>query len=381
MLKKIKIIAITLFARLFKLRNRKYVLFAVRNEIMLSYVLPIYNGLRNDSRLSLWFCFTNPDRFSANQIDTFKKKHTLKTISYRLAKHIDWELIIFPDHCPPFREKCHKIYTGHGLTAGKKVKDTAYIFGPRSLGKKGEIIYEKIFVNSQFIKDRIKENYSNFYPHVRVVGSLLSDQMRIEKNIDIQSLGLDINKKTIMICSTWGPHSLIQSQGHNFINEIPKIANDYNIIISVHLNNFTVSKSGCDDISGLLDRIEQTNVYINKSFQVPHLLLRNADILITDITSLGLYYPMLGRPIIFLDNQKTEFEPCALIPELRKVAYVINDFSNMRETIENALIKFNPERMKDLSLKIVSFHGQAWERHANEIYDSLSLNENKIKNE
>ena len=148
---------------------------------------------------------------------------------------------------------------------------------------------------------------------------------------------------------------------------------------SIHLNNFVQKYSGNRDWKTLLGSIDHKNTLITTDGREPFSLLASADLLITDTTSLGLYFTILRRPIIVFDNPKQEYEPFALLLELRKDAYLIRNVSEIKLDIEKAFNNFNPRKMESLSRKIFSYLGSSWKRYSHEIYESLSLAENNGK--
>ncbi len=364
---------------LFIFKKKKYVLFVVRNEIMFSYARPIYEHLNNDKRLRIYFCFPAPQDFLNENLEKLRKIHKFKTFHYPLARFLKWDLIFFPDHWPYFRRDCRQIYIGHGVGSSKKVGGESYVYGRRSCHADNTIIYDKIFTRSEYEHKRIEKYYPRFYSRSKVVGSLLVDEIKrftLLKDEILRKINFSSEKKILMVVSTWGPFSFIQTKGLEFISKIPDIADKYNIIISIHHNNFEAKYSGGQNWQDLLGRIKCKNVFTILDAREPYYLLANADILLTDITSLGLYFPILERPIIFFDNENVRLEPDCLTLELRKVSYVIKDLANIKSDIVKAIETFSPEKMKELSSKIFSYIGSSWQRYAQEIYDSLSMEPN-----
>jgi len=361
---------------LLRFKKKKDILLIAHNEIMFSYIRGIYEGLRKDKFLRIWFCFVMPDRFSPGNIKMLKAKYGFRSVSYRLARFIKWDLIIYPDHSFYFRKECKKIYIEHGLYGGKKVGGDSYVFGRRSCDENNKIIYDKIFESSEFIKEQVREYYPRFYSRVKVVGSMIGESIqgysKLRESV-LESINLDPQRKTVMFCSSWGPASFIQSQGIDFIKKVPNIAQRYSVILSVHLNNFVEKYSGGVNWRDILSKVNSKNTFVLLDRRESYRLLATADLLITDMTSLSLYYPILLRPIIFFDNPNVEYDPIGLIPELKKVAYVVKDIRNIEKNIQQAFDTFTPKAMEELNIKIISYLGNSWQRYAYEIYDCLSL--------
>lgn len=359
-----------------RLKRKKIILFVVRNEIMFSYAYEVYKLLENDVRLSLWFCFATPAQ--CIDLQKIKKRHRIRSIHYFFAKKINWDLILYPDHQQGFLEQCPKIYIGHGLNSGKLVDGQDYVFSKGAYDETGCMIYQKIFRHSEFVAQSLIQRYPQFKAKVKVVGSLTLDGLEavtVDKDKELKLFNFDISKKTILIVSTWGAHSLIQSRGEEVLSELPDILKDYNVILSLHLNNFTNAyyrsavdwKSAINAVEGI------AGFYFVKPGESSYRLLPLADLMVTDMTSLGLYYTILKRPIIYYKHPDERLGAGSLITELQKVAPVVNELKGLRSKIERGFKDFDVSRLDRFTQEVFSFYGQAWMRHKEEIYDSLSL--------
>jgi hypothetical protein len=361
--------------RVIRLTPTKKVLFVVHNEIMFQCAHEIALALGSDSRVKLWYCFVPPDRLAV--WSRLKKQYRIRTVSHRWARKIKWDLIVFPDHSGTFRPECVKIYAGHGIEGGKLVKGTTYVFGPRSMDAAGNYTYQKIFCSSEYIRAQVGAAHPEFSPLVRVVGSLLADRLgQHEPNREerFAAMNLDADRKTVFICSTWGPDSLIQAAGESLVREIDRLGADHNIILSLHYLNYVGSRHDRVNVHDLLSRIQAKHFYLTRPDEEGGIFfLPLADILVTDTTSLGLYFPRYARPIIFYDIPGVQLDPVGLAAELRRASYVIRDISGLERHIASCEEKFQPEAMRELSSRIVSYQGRAAERHKQEIYDSLGL--------
>ena len=373
MLKRI-FLAIETFILGFK--KKKDILFVVRNKLMLTYARAIYEILEEDSRLRLWICLYEPYDADDEEIKALKKKSNPRCISYFLARYLKWDLIIFPDHKPAFRADCQKIYVDHALCSGQAVDGDVYEYGSRARDRSGNIIYNKIFVASHFLANGIKNHHPDVYPYIRVVGNLFIDKLIDAKNGKpgiFKSTDFNHNRMTIVIASTWRNNSLIHNTGLELIEKLPDLAKQYNIVITIHYHNYYFRYPECLDWNDILGKINIENVCVIKPGTEPHHYLAQADLLIMDMTSLGLYFPVCGKPIIFWDNINVEYVPVNLIDELRKVAYVVNDISNLDLIINNALSNFDEEKMRILSNKISSYQGESGNRIKNEIYQCIHM--------
>ena len=353
---------------------KKNLLFIAHNEIMFSYIAPIYAGLKKDSRLRLWVCFFRPELFNPSTLKRLKKKFKFNAVPYKIARYLKWDLVFYPDHDPWFRKECKKIFIGHGIPMGKKNSNgNSYVYGPGSLDVNGEIIYDKFFESSMFLKELIKKNYQQFYPRVKVVGSLLADEMFREESPAITFKDKKNTKKTIMVTSTWGRDSLLISQGEKIIDQIKALKEKYNVIITVHQNNFLNKNSNNIDWRQELEKIQGDNVLVLTPEQNAYSFLPLADVLISDKTSLTAYYILLKRPIVFFDNFGDKYDAVTLAPEIRETLYCTKDLSNLLSHLDNSFKHFDIGKAQTLAEKVVSFLGESWIRYKEEIYDCLML--------
>ena len=87
------------------------------------------------------------------------------------------------------------------------------------------------------IKEQVRAYYPEFYDCVKIVGSLTADELleksrNFNREEELLKLNLDPSKKTIMIASSWGPYCLIQNQGEELIEQINRLQDEFNIVVS-----------------------------------------------------------------------------------------------------------------------------------------------------
>lgn len=355
------------------LRNKKerLVLFAVRNEIMFHYAYAIYERLKSDKRLKVLFCFVTPEQFV--NLAKVKAEYRVPGIPFFFARKIKWDLIVFPDHHYGFLPKCPKIYIGHGLSTSRIVDGDDYVFGRRAYDERGQMIYRKIFWPSEFVAEQIQEKLPQFTPFIKVTGSLLLDAMPSlvsDREKELKRLGLDPAKKTVLIASTWREESLIQSSAMDLARELPSVLAQYNVILSIHLNNFTKGKI---EWQGYLAQVKHKNFYRIDPTEYVYPFLPLADLLVMDITSLGLFYTIFERPVVYFKQPGMSYGVGDTLGQLEDAAYVIDDLVDLRSRIDQGFKNFDPRRMRSFTEKVFSHRGMAWQRHQEEIYDSLSL--------
>lgn len=361
-----------------KRKAKKNVLLIAPDEIMFAYTKPIYDKLIEDKRFRPWFCFCSLHKFRKENLTRIRNRHRLRSISHRIAKYIKWDLVLYPVHHSRvrIRRDCLKIYIGHSLKSGKTINGESYKYGRHSRDENNNIIYDKIFAASAHEKEMTKQLYPEHYARVRVVGSLLADELLAcasKRSAVRRKLGFGNGRKTVMVASTWGPHCFAQNSGIEFIGGVEQLLASYNVIFSLHHRNFQRKYSTHIDWQRLTSNHSLDNLYISTSNEESIQLLGTADLLITDHSSLGLYYLLLGRSVIFYENTDVEYEPGALMFELRNVAHVIRDVKNIENDIQEAFENCDRQKIAEAASKVCSYPTLAWRKYEQEIYDSLSL--------
>lgn len=359
-------------------KNKKNILFVVHNETMSMHIMPVYELLKKDKRLRLWVNFPLKNRFFPGNLDKLVKKHGLNIVSSKLAQYYRWNLIIMADHAGSFfGEKCKKILINHGPTAGKKVEGDNYKYGKYSKANGNKIAYNKIFETSEYSRDVVGKYHPEFYPVVSAVGSLIADKIikyRWQVDNITKDIGLDASRKTILIASTWGPNSFIQRQGDALLKILPEISRKYNIILTIHQNNYLQEYSAGRDWQNIIANIRLNNYYWIRGGEEPFKFLVCADAMLTDMTSLSLYYTLFEKPIILYDNPGTEYDHGALIPKLKRVSCVINDAGDLLNDIDKC---FNDAThingIKEVASAAFSCLGEADKFYKKEIYSCLSI--------
>jgi len=356
-------------------KTKKDILFPILSEVMLINAIVISRRLEEEQGLRLWFCFYEPERFKEGNLKKRITEHKLRTIQYGFASKIKWDLIIYCSHGPYFRHKSPKIYAGHGLRAGRLFSGKPYRHGSQSRDENNRVLYDKMFVSSEPDKEIIRKHFPDHYPTARVVGNLIAEEMVNllgQSKDELHDLPFDRSRKTIMITSSWGEHCLVAELGVDFMAIIRPLLVDYNIIFAMHPNNFVPVDSFGLNWNELLNGVDEENFYVIKEGEIPIKYLASADLLITDYTSMGLYYVLSGRPIIFVNNKNVEYEQGAPILKLRDVAYCVDQVANLKEHIPQAFETFDPVKILQFAKEVNGDTTISWERHREEIYDCFS---------
>lgn len=360
-------------------RNKKCVLIVISHRILFQYAEPVQQLLEANPLIKVKYCFNTYNKEGEEDVQKLAGSLKGKLIPHSVAKLYQWDLIIFPDHGKFFRKECPKFRIEHGVYSGKTVDGKSYFFGDTSFDDDNNVRYDKLLVSSKFVKKIGLSISEKFKGRIKVVGNILADDF-IESCEELPSLPEsfqhDKDKKTIMFTSTWGGISLWQNCGKQLLEHLPTLSERYNCIVSAHVLNFTNSAEDAALWDSAAKKYENSNVYLVEYGADPLKLMAHCDLVISDMTSLALYFPLKERPIIYFDIPNERLSKKGLIHQLKKAAYCIHDFATIEQDIENAITDFDPTKIKKLVKRSFSKKNRARECFLKESYRTLKLGDN-----
>ena len=115
-----------------------------------------------------------------------------------------------------------------------------------------------------------------------------------------QRLGLDPDKKTVLVAPSWSGLTLCKSAGASYIEDIVKVLQPLplNLIVKPHVCSFNAIMAGGVDWHTILMQLESRGlVRVDREID-DRPSLCHADILITDTSSRAFSFMMLGKPVI-----------------------------------------------------------------------------------
>jgi len=199
---------------------------------------------------------------------------------------------------------------------------------------------------------------------------------KVDRVSALKDNGLSNENKTVMVCSTWREHSLIRSHGMKLIEKLKELTVKYNVVLTIHENNFLSKYSGGVNWKVALSDLERNHrVKVLWDRESPFRYLGLADILVADVTSLALYYSFLCRPIILIsDLDDKDYMPDSTLFELKRFSYIpTNGVEDLEVNIAHLLKSFEPDVMQSFFNKLSSYPGLAKQKHLEELHKSLNL--------
>lgn len=317
-------------------RKQKDILYVAHNDLMLSYLVHWRDLLSSYDQIRQWFYFFDRRTETQRNVRHWKERFNLKSVHPFIAARFPWDLVIQADHggfYSAFHETIPRVYVAHGVSTGKAI---SWLYGRRNtVSKEDKPIYEKMFLTSELeVKWALRET-PDLQGTLVDAGSLLVDHFLsvIGKSSQIRCG----SRRRLTIISTWGKDSLIQQQGDVLLAQIGELSRRYDVTISIHPMNYEKIYSGGKDWRAILEEVESlygVRVIKNAFDWVP--ALAATDVLVTDHTSLHVYYLLTDRPVIFLDLGCHLIERDSPIHEIKRVSLCVESLTNLERCIRAA---------------------------------------------
>lgn len=369
--------AINLEGLLLRFLKKKRLIFVAKNELMFFHVIDLIKALRDDERISCRVCFCTPEQFLQVSPDELIHRYRLISIPYSIARYLYWDLVIYPDHTPWFRHDCRKIYINHGIVTGIRKNGTFYEFSePAFFADK--LVYDKVFVSSEYLCRELAQDFPFAAGKLKNVGNLLADRILgygDASEYDHKNLHLDMNRKTILVTSTWGKEALINLQGKELFKQIRHLNRHYNVILSLHPHCYRDGQAGGSSLAEQIEICKREGVFCIAPNDLSIMkIAREVDVLIGDKSSFSLYFLLLNKPMLLFDTPGIDLARVSLMRRLREVCPLFDKAELLDKAyIDDVIEHFKPETYSRLSQLVCNHRGQALNRHLEEIYDNLGL--------
>jgi hypothetical protein len=319
-------------------RGRKRVLFDAVSPMSFSIFKPIYERLRRDSRLELWFTahglvwrpadIYGPLGISENVVGP-ERAAWMKVDLYVNADFWDMTWL---------HRRTRRVHLFHGV-AGKYGLDAPMDLAP-TIATFDCLMFANLdrrrrYVEASLVPDDPVRAALVGYPKVDslVDGSL--DRSRI-----VSELGLDPRRETIIYAPTWSPQSSLNSAGEEVIERLA--AEGLQVIVKLHDRSYDRRQRGSGGIdwaARLAHYDSHPLIRIARGGDSSPLLVAS-DALVSDHSSIAFEYMLLDRPIVLLDRPSL-IRHAGVNPEkvalMRSAADVVDAPAGLSTAISSAL--------------------------------------------
>lgn len=347
--------------------EKKKILFFAK--VPMNYIIfkHIYEKLKKDPRLELWFTSRYKGSLFPKKLYEMIGLGDEKLITYLRASLMQFDMFISPE-MPIYggnRAKI-KIHIFHGVS-----------FKGGSISK--EVLkYDKLFLYGEYQKRRfiqrgiLKEDDERF----EMIGMPKLDCLvdgSLDKNKIISELRLDKNCPTLLYAPTWR-YSSLETNGIEIIQTLSKM--NINFLIKLHDHSYDRGLTHID-WKKELQRLKTPDMRIIRDYDIcPYLYV--SDILLSDASSVANEYTVLDRPIVFFDSPDISRRYGKRMDEEafeKRPGIVVKTASELKPAIEHSLQ--NPQEFSDIRTQISHelFYqsGTATERAVKKIYELLQF--------
>jgi GT2 family glycosyltransferase len=314
------------------------ILFEATSPLSLAIFRPVYEQLRRDPRLEVWF--TARDRAWDFHATFTGSGITQRVILPREARWRKFDAYINTDfwNMTWLPRRTVRLHLFHGV-AGKYELDA-----PVSIAPVVASFDRLMFVNrdrlARYAEAGLVDPES---PRAALIGYPKVDCLvdgSLDRRAILGSLGLDENRPTVLYAPTWSPYSSLNVAGNGIISALAAL--EMNVIVKLHDRSLdrSVRGAGGVDWRERLEALGRTlGIHLATGADVcPYLYA--ADALVTDHSSVGFEYTLLDRPIVvvhcpdLIRHGRVNPQKVAL---LQSAAHVVRDGAHVADAVLRAL--------------------------------------------
>jgi len=359
--------------------TRRQVLFVVQGQLMLSYLKEIWQRLQDDDRLCIRVAFDadiDPEVIAATLTSFDASGNRVRRANYWAAMIWPWDLIVFADGTTTWKSFCRtsrKLRVRHGPPAGRLSRfkqDVAW--GEWLYRKDGTSAFDLVFVPSEGAKTNGESKCPTYRGRIACVGDLRFDRLLAacrEQSRLRKEIGIAEGKRVVLVVSSWGPNCLLQTVGNQLYDACSRLASQFHFILTAHPNNFRRGS----DWGRIVEQQAQWGATIVRPNDDWTDFMAVSDALITDYTSMSLYFAALLRPVISIPIAPDIGCPGATMYRMASVATQLQSPDRLKEALEAAFRSEIGEDQRALAKELFSCQGHSWVEMYKQICGLLSL--------
>ncbi len=367
-------------------RTRR-VLLVAHNKLMLLKMKDVADVIADDENIA-WHCTSSRPPVEASSIISDANKYGYTYVHPYHASIQLWDLIIVADHSMThhFNKTIPTLLVHHGLGDAKILldRDERYQYARRYVMRDMNTpVYTCMFESSERRREEAEKKLPSLKGHISVVGHLESDALiELDKQrADIRAkLGFSNEDIVLFIGSSHGNHSLLDSIGHEVIEEALSLPSHYKIILWAHYNHWQKKDSETRNIGNSLRGYSGDRIRIcePENDLISHIVA--SDIGLTDFTSVSLYFAVLNRPIVYTTIPDGVISKQSELWRLYCQAPKITGLQDLRSVIEHVQCSYPQDILESISADLVSYPGMAAQRIKCELYRLLKLDQAELIN-
>ncbi len=348
----------------------------------LAYLDRFRQTIADDTRLR--FTVTSYSRLphTHRQIKQWSHEHGLRHVPHLLSRVMRWDLIALAEHhgATAYNPSTPKLSINHSISGGKLEKNgLPYRYGQqRMYYPNGQLVYTRIFEASKEVCDQTVTQQPDLRPIIAIVGDLQADELlalQSQREKIRRGLGFAEGDTVVLIQSTWGPTSLLETVGKDLIEQAATLQNNsrYRFILSTHPHHWDGTGSVDTSYGRYLSQQTQRGFHVihPQDDWGPYMIA--SDIAITDHTSLSVTYALLGKPMLCVANDAAGVLKSMPVGQLMDFLPRLQSPDHLAQQIETAVKQFPKERLAALAKQINAHPGEAAQRVQKEAFQLLDL--------
>jgi hypothetical protein len=259
---------------------------------------PVYKRMRADRRVEFYFTSTiHPHRMKHIFEDS---EETIPTILPAQAKWMKFDAYLAADYIwATLPRGTQRVQFFHGV-AGKYAD--RYDRPQNSLREWDRFFFINRKRMNNFLASGAIEPES---PAARLVGMPKADCLvdgSLNRDVILQTLGLDPGLPTVLYAPTWTPYSSLHALGEDLVTALAKT--EVNLVVKLHDNSLDVTdvrnSGGIDWVARLSPALQSRRGHLAKRGTISPYLVA-ADLMISDHSSAAFEYLLLDRPLIRIE--------------------------------------------------------------------------------
>lgn len=374
------------FERWATFRIRKRVLAVVHTVTSARRLLEAVRLLEGDPRIQLVFT-TAPDVFN-HGVDVFLENTRALVMPWEQAVHTRFDLALAASYGGLHELNVPVIVLPHGASYNKRVSapGTAhrrlppavrevYGLGRQWLVRDGVVVPAAIVLAHEEDRGRLGRECPEALPVAEVVGDPCYDRVAASlpsRALYREALGTGPRQELVLVCSTWGPDSLLGRQWdllERLAAELPP--EEFRIVVMLHSNVWNAHSEW--HIRSAFAGLGRRGVGLVSQHAEWCGALVAADYIVGDHGSVSLYGTMTGARILTAGSPDTDLDPASPMAELLSLTPRVRSDRPLRRQLRQSSAAYRSDRYAQIAARISSEPGRFARRMRALLYRNLHL--------
>lgn len=362
---------------------RRRVLAVVHTVTSGQRLLDVVRLLEGDWRVQVFFT-SAPDVFNGGVADFLERLGGL-VLPWGQAVQTVFDLAVAASHGGLHELHAPVVVLPHGAGYNKFVRTRGgeataapetYGLSRQRLVRDGSVVPAAIVLAHRDERDRLGRQCPEALPVAEVVGDPCFDRVAVSapaRALYRQALRTRAGQQLVLICSTWGPGSLLGSCGQELLDrvvaELPPPEYRVAVLLHPHVwhthSEWQVRSWFADLGRGGLALVSHRSDWVGA--------LVAADFVVGDHGSVSLYGAMTGRPVLLASRPDAEVDPHSPMAELSAFVPRLHEEKPVRRQLARAAATYRADLHEQVAARITSEPGRFVRKMRALLYRKLRL--------